>query len=269
VIQLPNLRLSKEAKAGLKRLQNAVDQATDYAKRVTAAKASFSNQNKTTNKTFKVVRETLTKMCSGARRCGYCEDSVADEVEHIKPKDLYPEVVFVWENYLYSCGPCNGPKNNQFAVLNDATGELIDVTRKTGMPVKPPEKGNPALINPREENPFDFIELDLLGTFYFLPIAKEGSKQFIRADYTIKVLRLNDRDYLQVARGEAFSSYRARLTEYIKSRDEGGSEKELKALIDALKRMQHPTVWQEMKRQSDLIPELRKLFKQAPESLDW
>jgi hypothetical protein len=153
--------------------------------------------------------------------------------------------------------------------LSDATGEFIEVTRKHGNPVKPPKKGNPALINPRDDNPFDFMELDLLGTFYFLPTAKEDSNEYKRADYTIKVLRLNDRDYLQVARGEAYRSYRARLTEYIKRRDEGSSEKELEVLINALKRMQHPTVWQEMKRQNDLIPELRKLFQQAPEALDW
>jgi uncharacterized protein (TIGR02646 family) len=269
VIQLPKVSLSKEAKAGLKRLQNKINKNADYTKRVESAKTAFSNQNKPENKTFKVVRETLTMMCPGARRCGYCEDSVADEVEHIKPKDLYPEVVFVWENYLYACGPCNGPKNNQFAVLSKTTGELIEVTRKHADPVKPPKKGNPALINPRKENPFDFLALDLLGTFFFLPTANEGSKEYIRADYTIKVLRLNDRDYLQVARGEAYGSYRARLIEYIRKRDEGTPEKELKALIDALKRMGHPTVWQEMKRQNRLIPELQRLFNQAPEALAW
>jgi uncharacterized protein (TIGR02646 family) len=269
VIQLPEVSLPKEAKAGLEQLQKKIDQTTDYAKRVEAAKTAFSNQNKAENKTFKVVRETLTKMCSGARRCGYCEDSVADEVEHIKPKDLYPEVVFVWENYLYACGPCNGPKNNRFAVLNETTGEFIEVTRKHGDPVKPPKKGNPALINPREENPSDSMALDLLGTFYFLPTAKEGSKEYTRADYTIRVLRLNDRDYLQAARGEAYGSYRARLSEYIEKRDKGSSEKELNALINALKHMQHPTVWQEMMKQSNLIPELQKLFKQAPEAFNW
>jgi len=110
VIQLPKVSLPKEAQAGLKRLQKKIDETTDYAKRVEAAKTAFSNQNKAENKTFKVVRETLTKMCSGARRCGYCEDSVADEVEHIKPKDLYPEVVFVWEIICMPADPATDPK---------------------------------------------------------------------------------------------------------------------------------------------------------------
>jgi hypothetical protein len=33
--------------------------------------------------------------------------------------------------------------------------------------------------------------------------------------------------------------------------------------------MGHPTVWREMQRQAQLIPELRRLFEQAPEALTW
>lgn len=36
---------------------------------------------------FADVRRVLDEMCSGPRRCGYCEDSCADEIEHIRPKD--------------------------------------------------------------------------------------------------------------------------------------------------------------------------------------
>ena len=70
------------------------------------------------NPTFRKVRESLTRMCSGAQRCVYCEDSVGDEVEHIEPKDLYPCLVFLWTNYVYACGRCNGGKSNKFAVVS-------------------------------------------------------------------------------------------------------------------------------------------------------
>jgi hypothetical protein len=33
--------------------------------------------------------------------------------------------------------------------------------------------------------------------------------------------------------------------------------------------MHHPTVWKEMKRQHNLIPELAQLFADAPEALEW
>jgi uncharacterized protein (TIGR02646 family) len=208
-------------------------------------------------------------MCSGAQRCCYCEDSAADEVEHIKPKDLYPEETFVWENYLYACGPCNGPKNNRFAVFNPATGAFTDVTRKRGDTIKPPVKGDPVLINPRREDPLDFMELELRDTFFFLPIDEEGSREYQRADYTIKVLRLNDRDDLTIARAEAFGSYKARLYEYVGRRDSGATRNQLQELVRALRRMHHPTVWREMKRQRNLIGEIGELFEQAPEALEW
>ena len=38
-------------------------------------------------------------MCSGAERCHYCEDSKADEVEHLLPKDAYIQInVIVGKN---------------------------------------------------------------------------------------------------------------------------------------------------------------------------
>jgi uncharacterized protein (TIGR02646 family) len=229
----------------------------------------FGRNNTSTNPTFIQVRKSLTRMCSGARRCIYCEDSCADEVEHIKPKDLYPDAVFVWENYLYACGPCNGPKNNKFAVFSSATGVIVDVTRRRSAPIVEPEAGSPVLIDPRREDPLQFMELDLLGTFLFLPNNPPGSRDYERARYTIDVLRLNDRDVLLKARKEAYDSYEARLARYIALRKQGHSIAQLKNRVRALKRMQHPTVWKEMKRQQELIPNLRDLFAEAPEALQW
>lgn len=208
-------------------------------------------------------------MCSGAQRCAYCEDSVADEVEHIKPKDLYPESVFVWENYLYACGPCNGPKNNQFAVFSSMAEQFTDVTRGRKALVVPPEEGDPVLINPRIENPLDFLYLDLVDTFYFLPRLGLDTKKQKRADYTIDILRLNAKDYLVEARAEAFGSYRARLSEYISDKASGVKGTHLDKRVKAQQRMQHPTVWREMQRQQKLIPALKYLFDLAPEAASW
>lgn len=250
-------------------LQREIDEIAEYAERVRRAKQSFALRNRTSNPTFRDVRATLASMCSGARRCGYCEDSAADEVEHVKPKDLYPEATFVWENYVYACGPCNGPKNNRFGVFSVTTGEFVDVTRKRGGPVVPPEEGEIALIDPRSEDPLPFMHLDLIDTFYFLPNGEPGSREYERADYTISVLRLNSRDFLPAARREAYKSYRARLLEYITMQERAAPEAKRNSLIGAVKRMGHPTVWQQMKRQGHLVEELRILFEQAPEAFDW
>lgn len=263
-------RLSPAAKQNLWNFQDEVDAGTTYAKRVSLAKGRFSARNKSTNPTFAEVRSKLTAMCSGARRCMYCEDSVADEVEHFKPKDLYPEVVFVWMNYLYACGACNGPKNNQFSIL-DAGGQLLNVTRPRRAAIIPPQTGEPALIDPRREDPLAFMMLDLQDTFEFTPTAPLDSGQWTRADYTINVLRLKERDYLVQARENAFGSYRARLKEYINERDKGASGTKLAKLKAGIRRSPHPTVWAEMQRQHShpRHPELQVLFAEAPEALTW
>jgi hypothetical protein len=40
-------------------------------------------------------------------------------------------------------------------------------------------------------------------------------------------------------------------------------------MADSLRAMQHPTVWQEMRRQYQLISQLSALFARVPEALLW
>jgi len=145
----------------------------------------------------------------------------------------------------------------------------VELVRRPKDPIVSPTSGNPILINPRTENPLEYLFLDLLGTFLLSPIAIEGTKDYERAVYTIDTLRLNARDILLEAREEAYNSYRARLSEYITEQLNGIPQKKLDLRIHALKRMGHPTVWKEMQRQHTLIPELITLFGQAPEALNW
>ena len=65
------------------------------------------------NKTF--IRKELLNMSSN--KCCYCECKLDEEskyleVEHFKPKSLYPDLVIEWENLLPSCKHCNGAKND-------------------------------------------------------------------------------------------------------------------------------------------------------------
>ncbi|HEX8775148.1 MAG TPA: HNH endonuclease [Pyrinomonadaceae bacterium] len=269
MIRLPTISLPRRTEQQLAGFQGRVDAIVDYEDRVREAKRLFSLYNKSTNAAFKVVRAKLVEMCSGARRCCYCEDSFANQVEHIKPKDLYPEETFLWKNYVYACSRCNGPKNNKFAVFSSATGGFVDITpaRRVKPRVKP-ETGTPVLINPRWEDPLAFMALDLAYTFRFVPIKSVGSKDYERARYTIEVLGLNAKDPLTKAREEAFLSYRSRLSDYIKMRDKGASKRKLDFFIKAMKGMQHPSVWKEMIRQRK-ISTLRNLFDRAPEALKW
>ncbi|MFK3795707.1 MULTISPECIES: hypothetical protein [unclassified Pseudomonas] len=268
MIRLAEFPAPKSMLDGLAMYQQTVDANATYAERVVSAKSEFKARNTKTNPIFKQVRAELTRMCSNTRRCCYCEDSMADEVEHIAPKDLYPERVFDWGNYVYACGPCNSPKGNKFAVIN-ASDELIHVGRTKDANVVEPTAGEHALINPRIENPQDFLWLDIIDTFNFVAIDEPGTRSEKRATYTCQLLALNNRDVLIEARRLAFGSYRARLFEYIHRRDAGTPDVQLEALVISLKSMANPAVWAEMKRSHAAHPDIAMLFAKAPEALDW
>ena len=249
--------------------QRDVNARSTYPERVSRAKKKFKDYNKNRNPTFVAVRKKLAELCGGIRRCMYCEDSVADEVEHFKPKDLYPEVVFAWRNYLYACGGCNGGKNNRFSVIESGNGGLVDVTRLRRARVTPPRKGAATLIDPRHENPLDFIVLDLRNTFEFTPVADVGTVEYRRADYTIDLLRLNDRDYLREGRRNAMKTYRALLAEYVGLRRAERPDRDRAQVKRCIRCNPHPTVWAEMKRQHGHHDSLATLFHAAPEALDF
>lgn len=269
MIRWPHRALPQQTQTELGQYQQAIDSLPDYKMRVGRASEMFGTYNRKGNTTFDAIKTELTIMCSGAQRCGYCEDSVADEVEHIKPKGLYPEATFVWLNYLYACGPCNGPKYNRYAVFDPQTGRLVDVQRKPKAPVIPPRPGAPVLIDPRTEDPCDFLWLDLQSTFWFSPRRGIEPIAHQRAQYTIATLKLNDHEHLPKSRAAAFRDYVAQLKQYRIDRKEGAPQIELLAIENHIRERQHPTVWSEMKRQHSVIPVLKKLFSDVPEALTW
>lgn len=269
MIRFPVTHLPPGTATLLESYQTGIDELPGYPERVAAAKEQFSRRNKPEDEVFSVVRSTLRRMCGGTVRCMYCEDSAADEVEHLRPKALYPEQVFVWENYLYACGPCNGPKNSRFRVFSSSTGLSVDVTRPRGAPVIPPEPGDPLLIDPRAENPMEFLVLDLRGTFLFQELHPKGTREHERAKYTIDVLHLNDREGLRVARENAYQSYCSLLHRYVLMREAQREQPSLDRVTIAIRRSGHAVVWSEMKRQRGTNADLRALFSAAPEALDW
>ena len=109
--------------------------------------------------------------------------------------------------------------------------------------------------------------LDLRDTFQLSPLPDPDTVEYLRADYTIKVLHRNERDQLVAARENAFRGYRARLREFVRRRDNGASRHALARLKTGFRASPHATVWAEMKRQHPHHAELADLFDQAPEAL--
>lgn len=262
MLHVPQLSVFGDNKDYLEARQDDIDAALDYPSKVEKA---VSTWDKKTAKIFKVLRETLADLCQGARRCHYCEDSVADEVEHIWPKKFYPDRTFKWNNYLFACGPCNGSnKRDQFAIF-DSAGQVLELKRvRQEIPIEP-VAGEAVFLDPRVDDPFNFIELDL-ATGIFVSSELPGSVNYVRAEYTISILGLNKRDYLIRARKNAYASYLDSAHQYIVRKNAGAPADEIKQRARDISQRHHPSVWAEMKRMST-IPAHSKFFSAAPELL--
>lgn len=149
-------------------ISSAADQKKEAEKR-------YGNARKA--KWFEPVVKELGRLAGPGERCMFCSGSEARDVEHYKPKAVFPLLAMTWENYLWSCTPCNRGKLNRF----------------------PPDTGpGGKFINPLDENVWDFFFIDDFGllTPRFDPKANALNS---RAVTTRDFLSLN-RDALQISR---------------------------------------------------------------------
>ncbi len=246
----------------LEKWQNQINAEITFELQSNKAKSLW---NKHSTLTFKDIKEKLSEMCPGHKRCVYCEDSYADEIEHIYPKDLFPDRSFNWENYIYACGPCNGPKNNKFALIQ-LDDSILDITPIRNQPTQQPPNLPAALIDPRVEDPMRFLEIDIFGTFFYLPKDGLDNANKNKATYTIKVLRLNARSHLVSSRASAYHSYMALADYYGDLKHSNFVEQSiLDGFVNIINLQNWPSVWFEMKRNRLLIPELDHILNLAPE----
>lgn len=257
MIRLPDTALPERTVKFLNKAQAALTKKGEYAAQVKAVEELWENRRKT--QWFGAVELALQSMCSGpTQRCLYCEDAPIQGIDHFHPKTLYPELAFSWENFVSACQSCNGPKSNHFPLIDCAT--LAEITSQ-----RPPLPGHPMLINPRTEDPFDYLVLDIRDTFQFWPRPRKETCEWFRADRTIEILALNSRTELIEGRRGAFYHYITYLREYL------GEQKNMALSPSAREKMKwvgHLTVWHEMQRQWDKHDQLRELFEQAPEARD-
>jgi len=236
-------------------------------------KAEFMWQNRTNNSTFVEIREILGKMCNGNERCCYCEDSHGHTIEHIFPKSLFPEKTFVWTNYLYVCSECNSAKNKCFPIF---TNNLNFEQAK----IESIENYDIVLLNPRQDEPTNYFELDIIDTFQFVNSYESITKEYIRAKQTLIILGLNidngkKGEILTEQRKIAFQVFRSHLIRY-KILKEENNITEIENMKTYIQKSSHPTVWFEIKRYYKLYPQALKdkyldiynIFFEFPEILE-
>lgn len=68
------------------------------------AERRYGNARKT--QWFAPVIKELGRLAGAGERCMFCSGSEASDVEHYKPKAVFPELAMTWENFLWSCTPC-------------------------------------------------------------------------------------------------------------------------------------------------------------------
>jgi uncharacterized protein (TIGR02646 family) len=247
MIKLVDRAVSTATVAKLSEYQAEIDALPDYAKQVQKAQALWKNRRNTSVQPFAEIEKTLISLSPATRRCCYCEDARGEDVEHFHPKNLYPQLTFAWSNYLLACSACNSTaKRDQFAVF-DSNGVFCDVTRRDKT-VVPPIQGDVILINPRYEDPLNFLRIDLL-TFHFRPRLDLSVRDQARANYTIEVLKLNTRAELVAWRKLAFRTFVGWVDTYRRySQHTKENATRLTEHLGELKKYNHLAVWEEMKR---------------------
>ena len=111
-------------------------------------------------------------------KCGYCETrcqanypTKAPTTDHFRPLSKFPELAFVWSNWIYSCWRCNQEKGNLWP-----DSEYVD----------------PCAV-PFDERPEAYFEVDIVtGEIIAKPSLSAADKS--KAQNTIDDVGLNARD---------------------------------------------------------------------------
>ena len=141
---------------------------------------------------FSPVVDALKSLAGPGNSCHWCSANESSHVEHYRPVAKYPDLTFVYENYLWSCAICNGFKLESFDE---------DVR----------------FINPIDEDPWDYFFFDRFG--FLIERADVPTDAQKRAAQTIKGIHL-DRDPLVKRRRSAINS----LVAQVKVRIAAGEE---------------------------------------------
>lgn len=187
------------------------------------------------------LRAVLLTMAPGVLGCCmYCGGCTATDIEHFEPREHDALKTFFWPNHLLVCGPCNSTYKRHWWECDEETGE-------------------PLLIDPTRDDPFDHLLLNLREGKY------RGETDKGRT--TVNVLGLNLPERRLVAgRRHARLSIRAVLRDWGRARQQRDVAAERNAL-HVLKGQPFADVWQSMLRQAVLPGAALVMSDEPPEVL--
>lgn len=114
----------------------------------------------------------LKRVFSGL--CAYCEEITKGEVDHLRPKSKFPELVYSWSNWLFACHECNHAKGSTW-----------------------PDSGyvDPCAISGPGRPEHYFVYDTVVG--FILPNPSLSSYHRLKAQKTIDALGLNESHHLK------------------------------------------------------------------------
>ncbi len=288
MIRISERALPNDIAAKLSDLQLQVNNQPGFKQKVAKAKQLWETKGGVAGKqAFEQVRQHLLEMCVYVGVCNYCEHNEAGDIEHIHPKSFFPEQAFEWNNYLLACKQCNtGYKLDRCIVLNDQD-EQIEVSRG-----QQPGSNRLAMINPRQDDPAEYMMLNLLD-YKFQPLPFIEKSKTEKVNGTLQILQLNERDTLIAGRkstAQHLFDVLERLSRMLNATtlqelqqalslnlsinealtlDENKAQLKL-ALRSYIQRYQHPSVWHAIKIvEAKYNQRWKQLFQQIPEAIDW
>ena len=158
-----------------KRLQTQTDAIVASSDPQKAAEKRYASARK--SRWFGEVLSKLRTMAGPGEPCMFCDANEATDVEHYRPKSVFPERALQWDNLLWGCSACNRFKASRFPPDTEPGAEIL---------------------NPADDQVWKYFFIDQFGTL--TPLWRPALNAFDpRAASTREVLRL-DRQTLQERR---------------------------------------------------------------------
>jgi uncharacterized protein (TIGR02646 family) len=125
-------------------------------------------------KTMGIVLDTLQAMMGPRQRCMYCLDSHGADIEHFRPKALFPKRLYQWKNLLLCCTECGRFKGEQFPVAGRRA----------------------LLIDPTKDDPWEYLDFDPVTGNFCARFDIERDAWSVKGEKTVQVLKLDQREAL-------------------------------------------------------------------------